>query len=332
MRKAILFGASKQGEHAYDRLKSCYKIIAFCDSDKTKWGKKFCGVQVISPKELIRYNEADIIITSSYYREIQSLLDLMGFDYSVFNYNYDLVPSSKKLTDKMKIVDFGKYLSNSAKSKIEGLSFLTGGSSLLDYICIFKMLELTEAKTYLEIGTWTGESLAIASEYCEKCYSISLPDDDESIVRHFDEINNKDNFSRFFTRNKSNIEHYCSDSRIFDFAVINDSIDVVFIDGDHSFEGVKTDTANILKVIDFNRSIIIWHDFTVGARKHYRHDTIRAVYDSMPDEYHENIFYIDMTMCGAYIPSKYLSSLPTAPKRNEITSFTFEYDCKILKK
>ena len=36
---------------------------------------------------------------------------------------------------------------------------------------------------------------------------------------------------------------------------------MVFIDGNHSFEYVKTDTISALKLIKDNKSIIAWHDY-----------------------------------------------------------------------
>ena len=63
------------------------------------------------------------------------------------------------------------------------------------------------------------------------------------------------------------------DSRTFDYKDKN--IGFVFVDGDHSYNGVKSDTENALKGINSN-GVIAWHDFLeenaketwVGVRKY----------------------------------------------------------------
>ncbi|MEM5591549.1 hypothetical protein AAHH67_06875 [Niallia circulans] len=61
------------------------------------------------------------------------------------------------------------------------------------------MLRL-DLKVYLEIGTWTGESISTISEIAEYCYSVSLPDNDEGLIKVFEKYCNKNNFSRFFQK------------------------------------------------------------------------------------------------------------------------------------
>ena len=42
------------------------------------------------------------------------------------------------------------------------------------------------------------------------------------------------------------IKHFYVNSQTFDFETINDEIDLYFIDGDHSYEGVYNDTKKFL--------------------------------------------------------------------------------------
>jgi len=133
------------------------------------------------------------------------------------------------------------------------------------------------------------------------------------------------------SRRESRI-HYEVDTRHFDFEQITSPIDVVFIDGNHAYEGIKSDTDNVQKLIDFDNSIVIWHDFRTGARRHYRHETVQAVFDSIPSHYHDRLYYIDLTMCGAYIPPKYVTLFKIEPSRNEIANFEIRLACNILTK
>lgn len=83
----VLFGASTLGVKAYKLLKWNYNILSFCDNDDKKWNTKFCGVKVISPKELVNMRKVSIVIASMYYEEILKQLKLLNIeDVSVFGY------------------------------------------------------------------------------------------------------------------------------------------------------------------------------------------------------------------------------------------------------
>ena len=82
-RKVILFGASTLGKIALEYLQKTdkgYKVIAFCDNDRRKWGMKFAGIPVISPEELKKEN-SQIIITSLYDTAI--VKQLLGWEFFV---------------------------------------------------------------------------------------------------------------------------------------------------------------------------------------------------------------------------------------------------------
>ncbi|MCY6959563.1 TDP-N-acetylfucosamine:lipid II N-acetylfucosaminyltransferase [Clostridium brassicae] len=89
--KIIFFGASKMGEAAYVLLKDNYDIVCFCDNDKNKWGKNFCGVEIISPESLKKdeLKNIQVIITSMYYKEIGKQLEMMEIqNYQVFDFKF----------------------------------------------------------------------------------------------------------------------------------------------------------------------------------------------------------------------------------------------------
>lgn len=73
MEEVILFGASNLGKKAMQELEDKYKILSFCDNDKSKWGKKINNVSIISIYDAIKLN-VKIIITSTYYIEITKQL------------------------------------------------------------------------------------------------------------------------------------------------------------------------------------------------------------------------------------------------------------------
>lgn len=95
MKKVILFGASTLGKKVFDAINKDADVVFFCDNDSAKWGSDFCGVPVISPEELVKHhkNTDYIIITSSYYYEIEKQLKHMGI--SNF-YHFELLNSIAK--------------------------------------------------------------------------------------------------------------------------------------------------------------------------------------------------------------------------------------------
>ncbi|MEW9093556.1 MAG: TDP-N-acetylfucosamine:lipid II N-acetylfucosaminyltransferase [Clostridiaceae bacterium] len=112
--KVILFGASKMGEAAYVLLKDNYDIVYFCDNDKNKWKKNFCGVEIISPESLKQddLKNIEIIITSMYYKEIGKQLESIGIqDFKVFNFNFKSKEEVKYCDEKYK--EFKYIIDNS---------------------------------------------------------------------------------------------------------------------------------------------------------------------------------------------------------------------------
>ena len=90
------------------------------------------------------------------------------------------------------------------------------------------------------------------------------------------------------------IIHYYTDSKVFDFSKHADSVDLYFIDGDHSYQGVYSDTKNIFS----NRkeqSIVVWHDFKLGQNE-YRAEVIKAVYDALGKDF-DNVYVYLLRRC-----------------------------------
>ncbi|HCL4449593.1 TPA: TDP-N-acetylfucosamine:lipid II N-acetylfucosaminyltransferase [Clostridium botulinum] len=103
--KVIVFGASKMGEAAYILLKEKYEIIYFCDNAKNKWGKDFCGIEIISPQSLEKdgLKNIQVIITSMYYNEIGKQLENMGIkNYQVFNFKFKSKEEVRYCDDRYK--------------------------------------------------------------------------------------------------------------------------------------------------------------------------------------------------------------------------------------
>ncbi len=76
----VLFGAGDYGKLALYALKTFgIQVSYFCDSDERKWGKLYCGVKTIFPKELLGLKpDTHIFICNNYIISVSSLLKQMN--------------------------------------------------------------------------------------------------------------------------------------------------------------------------------------------------------------------------------------------------------------
>lgn len=80
----VIFGASTLGIEAYKLLKNNYNIIYYCDNDSQKWGGSLNGIEIISPNDLIKLNNASVVVASMYYKEILPELKKLGISDCTF--------------------------------------------------------------------------------------------------------------------------------------------------------------------------------------------------------------------------------------------------------
>lgn len=179
----------------------------------------------------------------------------------------------------------------------------------------------------MEIGTYIGESLKAASDICEECYSITAPVDAPYHMRNWCRERNLPDFSDRLA-NDDNVIHYYCDSKKFDWSKIPNDIDLYFIDGDHSYNGVYVDTKNVFAHKKPN-SIVIWHDFKNANSWDMNSGVAVAVKDAIGDEF-ENVFCVDNNMCGIYLPKSIQNDFEMKPcSYTEAPQEMFFYECDI---
>ncbi len=305
MEQIIIFGASNYGKKAYNFYKNECEILCFLDNDKNKWNKDFCGIKVIAP-DMIKGELLDkkIIISSSWSREISEQLQNMGaVNVYIFSANEEKVWTGNiRMELSKRVLSLGKFLGDEPLT-FRTLSFTWGGSGVLDYALLRQLAIKYKLKNYLEIGTYIGDSLKNLSDICQKCYSISVPEDHPAHMKYWCEKKGMQDYSGRLIDENNMISIQC-DSRLFNYRSIPDKIDLVFIDGDHSYEGVLSDTINIFDIVDLSDTFIVWHD----CRKigELNMEVLTGIKDGM-NELFENFYVFDNNNCGIYIPDKYLT-------------------------
>ena len=180
-------------------------------------------------------------------------------------------------------------------------SFLNDTSLITDILMLKALARRFEQCSYLEIGSLRGESLAAVADVANNCTSITLSDE-EMRAFNFDEGYIK--VHGLFSKNKPNITTYRHNSQTFDFDTLNKKYDLIFVDGDHSYEGVLQDTKNVFKLLKDENSIIVWHDYGFNVET-VRHEILCAILDGAPHEYRQDLYHVSNTMCAIFIKGKF---------------------------
>jgi hypothetical protein len=185
--------------------------------------------------------------------------------------------------------------------------FLVGTSLITDLILLKSLARRFENCAYLEIGSWRGESLVNISDVTLDCTSITLSKAEMKALNFSDEFIKAHGFYSNNIETITKIEH---DSHTYDFNQLNKSFDLIFVDGDHSYEGVLNDSRKVFPLRKNDRSIIVWHDYGLDT-ENVRHSTLKAILDGIPKDKHKNLYHISKTMCAVYIEDLNIPTFPT---------------------
>ncbi len=192
---------------------------------------------------------------------------------------------------------------------VKPYSFLGNNSLPIDLAVLKALARRYEHCRYLEIGTWRGESAANIAEIAEECVSIDLPEE-ELRRRGF-----SDGFianMRVYSQGLQNIQYVYHDARTLDFSTLG-KFDLVFIDGDHSYEGVKSDTENAFKVLRDNRSVIVWHDYGVTTETIWW-SVLAGILDGCPEQERSHLYHISNTLCAIYTKEEIRAAFTAYPQ------------------
>ena len=186
------------------------------------------------------------------------------------------------------------------QSSITSYSFLDGTSHTIDLFLLKELARQIPDCNYLEIGSWRGESLMNVVPECKSAVAISLSKDEMRSMGFNERVIEMDGF---FLQQFPQLKRIGHNSQTFDFASLNQTFDLIFVDGDHTYQGVKADTANVFKLLKDENSIIVWHDCG-NNYEDMRADVIAGILDGAPADKRNSIYRVSNTLCGIYFPKK----------------------------
>ena len=200
------------------------------------------------------------------------------------------------------------------------MTFLDGGSLPTDMMLLAGLAERINECRYFEIGTWRGESVANVSSRCKDCCTLSLTDEEmRSMGMHEHTISSH----RHFSKEIKHVTHLRGNSKTFDFAALDRKFDLLFIDGDHHYDTIVSDTRNIFRHLVHDHSIVIWHDYGFHPDK-IRYEVMAAILDGAGPDRADHIYHVAHTKCAFY-SGKAFSSTPAKFPTDPVNYFTFDF-------
>lgn len=175
-------------------------------------------------------------------------------------------------------------------------SYLDSTSKAIDIAFIKQIIKSKKDVNYIEFGSWRGESLINIYKDTNECYSLTLS---KQQMREFGFAEVSINASDFFTDKIAGIKHIQHNSQTYNFNELKGKFDVIFVDADHEYPGVKIDTANAFSLLRDDKSVIIWHDYGKSYET-INWPVLHGILDGMPAQTHKNIYKVQNTLCAMY--------------------------------
>ncbi|HTA81615.1 MAG TPA: class I SAM-dependent methyltransferase [Bacteroidia bacterium] len=203
------------------------------------------------------------------------------------------------------------------KETLEVVDFLGGGSTPLDLAIIKSLCRSFPNCRYFEIGTWRGQSISNVADVCSESYTLNLPDDAFGGIYR--------NLFGFFSKKNPKIKHVYGDSKTFDYAGLKTKFDVIFVDANHRYDFIKSDTEKVFKYLTHENSIVIWHDYGKDPATPVW-ETLAGILEGIPSGTEGNLYHVSNTLCAIHTNRKLPTSQLVSPAiPNKQFKVTMEY-------
>ena len=191
-------------------------------------------------------------------------------------------------------------LSPDFEETVSPYACLSGATLPIDIALLRTLARRQNARTYFEIGTWRGESVANVAAVVPQCVTLNLPK--EEIVALTGNGRYADAHA-FFSRPLANVTHLHGNSQTFDFSPYEGRYDMVFIDGDHHRDAVRKDTQTAFRLLRDEKSVIVWHDYGYDPET-IRWSVLSAIWEGTPEERRHHLYHVANTMCAVFLPEE----------------------------
>lgn len=154
--------------------------------------------------------------------------------------------------------------------KIAEAEHKNGNVSYTELQYISKIVRFYQPKTIFEIGTFNGRTtlnMALNAPQA-KIFTLDLPKQEIAKTKFrvktgdLEFINKNQSGVRFIgTEEGKRITQIYADSAQFDYSEHENSTDLIFIDGSHTYDYVISDTLAAMTLLRNKKGVIIWHDY-----------------------------------------------------------------------
>ena len=181
---------------------------------------------------------------------------------------------------------------------VRPFAFREGGSLPTDLLLLRALAGRVPNCRYFEIGTWRGESAANVAEVAAEVHTLNLSAEEMrtlGLSERYIELHG------FFSRALPNVQHLHGNSATFDLAGLRQQFDMVFIDGDHRYEAVRTDTRRVFEHLVGPETVVVWHDASRQPGEP-RWEVLAGILDGLPAAAAGQLVQVENTLCALYSP------------------------------
>jgi predicted O-methyltransferase YrrM len=204
-----------------------------------------------------------------------------------------------QLPDGLPVVEMDQLI-GSGTIALGPMTFLDGGSLPTDLMLLAGLAEQIDSCSYFEIGTWRGESVATVAPRAKSCHTLCLSREE---MRRMGMHPRTIEAHGLFSKELENVSQLRGDSRSFDFGQLNRKFDLLFIDGNHHYDFVKSDTANLFRHLLHEKSIVVWHDYGFHPDQ-VRYEVMAAILDGIGAERAGMVYHVAHTKSAIFTGEK----------------------------